>query len=216
MSGPVKIDLEKAKRAQVLIAGKVVEKDGFSWPPRLVGGVDVAFKGDTAIGAAVVLRFGDLRVVDRAFCVRTVRVPYIPTFLAFREVAAMAEAVRRLRTRPDVVLVDAHGKLHPRKAGEATHLGVVLDIPTVGVAKSRLVGTVRDDGYVVYKGEVLGYRLETGVYVSVGHRVTLETAIKLVRQVTRYSIPEPTRQAHIYANELRRRLDELRGSSTLL
>jgi deoxyribonuclease V len=212
----LRIDLAKARRAQELLSRSSIDRDCFTYPPRLVGGVDVAFSRGYAIGACVVLSYEDLRVVDKAYYVSRLRVPYIPTYLAFREIPAMIGAVKRLKVRPDIMLVDAHGRLHPRKAGEATHLGVVMDIPTIGVAKSHLLGEVRDDGYVVYRGEVLGYRLETGIYVSVGHKVSLETAIKIVRRLSIYSVPEPTRQAHIYANSLKKRVGELVRGGNLL
>jgi len=206
----VKIDLRKARYAQILISKKAIEEDSFNHPIRNVGGVDVAFKSNYSIGAAVVLSYDDLRVLEKAFYVSEVKVPYIPTYLAFREIRAMIGAVNRLSIKPDMVLVDAHGKCHPRRAGEATHLGVVLDIPTIGVAKSHLTGKEREDGYIVDNdGEVLGYHLMPNVYVSVGHRISLKTAIKIVKKLTVYGIPEPTRQAHIYANEVKSKLSKI-------
>lgn len=210
----MRIDLGKARRAQIELSKRIIERDLFRYPPRYVGGVDVAFIKNYAIGAAVVINYKTLSLVDKAYHICPVKVAYIPTYLAFREIRAMIGAVRKLRVTPDIVLVDAHGKLHPRKAGEATHLGVTLNIPTIGVAKSHLIGEVRDDNYVVYKGEVLGYKLQSGIYVSVGHKVTLETAIKIVRDLSKYTIPEPTRQAHIYANELKRKIDEITKTET--
>ena len=211
----IRLDLEKARYAQIMISKKALDIDLFNYPPKYVGGVDVAFKSGYCIGAAVVLTFDDLRVVEKKHFITKVLIPYIPTYLAFREIHAMIGAVRRLETIPDIILVDAHGRMHPRRAGEATHLGVVLDIPTIGVAKSRLIGKEREDGFVVDDGEILGYRLKPNIYISVGHRVSLETAIKLVKKLTIYNIPEPTRQAHIYANEVKKRLDDyLRAKSS--
>ena len=199
----IRIDLEKARRVQMIIAKKSIEEDDFSKPIKYVGGIDVAFKSKFSIGAAVVLDFENLNVLEKGFYVSEVRVPYIPTYLAFREIMAMAGAIRKLSIKPDIVLVDAHGKCHPRRAGEATHLGVLLNIPTIGVAKSYLTGRERDDGYIVDGNEVLGYRLKSNVYISVGHKISLNTAIEVVKKLLVNEIPEPTRQAHIYANEVK-------------
>lgn len=204
----IKIDLKKARLAQIKISNKAIDYDMLKFPPMYVGGVDVAFKSGYCIGAAVIIDFNSLDVLERKYYIAKIKVPYIPTYLAFREIHAMIGAVKRLELKPDVILVDAHGRMHPRRAGEATHLGVVLNIPTIGVAKSRLIGKERSDGYIVDGDEVIGYRLGANVYISVGHRVSLETAIKIVKKTMVYNIPEPTRQAHIYANEIRNNLEK--------
>lgn len=203
MCGLIRIDLEKARRVQMIMAKKAIEEDDFNKPLKYVAGIDVAFKSNFSIGSAVVLDFENLNVLEKSFYVTEVKVPYIPTYLAFREIMAMVGAIRKLSIKPDIVLVDAHGKCHPRRAGEATHLGVLLNIPTIGVAKSYLTGKERDDGYIVDGDEVLGYRLKSNVYISVGHKISLKTAIEVVKKLTINEVPEPTRQAHIYANEVK-------------
>lgn len=202
----IKIDIGRARYAQTLISKKAIEKDEFSKPIRTVGGVDVAFYKGYSIGSAVSLKFDSMEIIDKAYYICPVKVAYIPTYLAFREISAMIGAVKNLKMMPDIILVDAHGKLHPRRAGEATHLGVVLNIPTIGVAKSYLMGRVRDDHYIVDNGEILGYQLSPEVYISVGHRVSLDTAIDIVKRLMLYNIPEPTRLAHNYASEIKRRI----------
>jgi len=187
----------------MIIAKKAIEQDDFSKPLKYVGGIDVAFKSNFSIASAVVLDFENLNVLEKSFYVTQVKVPYIPTYLAFREIMAMVGAIRKLSIKPDIVLVDAHGKCHPRRAGEATHLGVLLNIPTIGVGKSYLTGKERGDGYIVDGDEVLGYRLKSNVYISVGHKISLKTAIEIVEKLTINELPEPTRQAHIYANEVK-------------
>lgn len=202
----IKIDLSKARNAQRMLSSRAARHDLLVGEPRFIAGVDVAFKRKKAIGAAVNISFPEAKVLERRTFVTEVYVPYIPTYLAFREIGAMIGAVRRLELEPDVILVDAHGMLHPRAAGEATHLGVVLGIPTIGVAKSMLVGKVDDDGFIIYRGERLGYKLRENVYISLGHGVSLPTAIRLVSRLCIYNIPEPTRQAHILANEIKNSL----------
>ncbi|MEM4522456.1 MAG: endonuclease V [Nitrososphaeria archaeon] len=207
MSGKsIRIDLEKARRIQMMFAKKVLEEDNFEMPIKYVGGIDVAFKSKYSIGAVVVLDFEKLNVIERKFYVSETSVPYIPTYLAFREISVMVGAIRKLSIQPDIFLVDAHGKCHPRRAGEATHLGVLLNVPTIGVAKSYLTGKEREDGFIVDDNEVLGYRLKPNVYISVGHRISLRTAIEIVKKLIIDGMPEPTKQAHIYANEVKNML----------
>ncbi|MEM4141183.1 MAG: endonuclease V [Nitrososphaeria archaeon] len=207
MSGKsIRIDLEKARRIQIMFAKKVLEEDNFEMPIKYVGGIDVAFKSKYSIGAVVVLDFEKLNVIERKFYVSETSVPYIPTYLAFREISVMVGAIRKLSIKPDIFLVDAHGKCHPRRAGEATHLGVLLNVPTIGVAKSYLTGKEREDGFIVDDNEVLGYRLKPNVYISVGHRISLRTAIEIVKKLIIDGMPEPTKQAHIYANEVKNML----------
>ncbi len=203
---PEGFSLERARRFQEFVASRVVQRDEFG-PLRKVGGVDVTYKGDLAISAAVVIDPGTLRVVDWSTSVTEVRFPYIPTLLAFREIWPAVRALRGLRSTPDIVLVDGNGRLHPYRAGFASHLGVVMDVPTVGVAKKLLCGRVgewRGNSAPVYlDDEVIGIALLTRkgsrpIYVSVGHRVSLSTAVRLVLRLTKPGkrLPEPIVQAH--------------------
>lgn len=170
----------------------------------LVGGVDVAYAGDIGIGAAVILDSATLEVVETAVATCPVKMPYVPTLLSFRELPPAMAAIRRLKRQPDVFLVDAQGWAHPYRCGFACHLGLALGKPAVGVAKSRLIGEPTEiDGRTVLvdKGEVIGEVVATHegvkpVYVSVGHMVSLETAVGIVRHLSRSRIPEPTLQAH--------------------
>ena len=120
-----------------------------------------------------------------------VEVPYIPGFLAFRELPSLVAALNLLPVRPELVIVDGHGYAHPRRAGIATHLGVALDLPTIGVAKSRLVGrevSIKGRTYIVDNDEVLGCVVAKGkrrLYVSVGHKITLESALEIIGEILR-------------------------------
>ena len=188
---------------------------------RLVGGADVSFNrfGSTFWGGVVVCDAADgFRPVDSAVARMEVDFPYIPGLLAFREVPVLAEAFGRLRVRPEVLLADAHGTAHPRRFGSAAHLGVALEFPAVGCAKSLLCGEVEEPGPrrgawtpVVLEGEVVGAALRTRagvkpVFVSPGHRSDLPSALALVlRCAPRWRIPEPLRLAHAAVNEARRR-----------
>ena len=214
-------DLAAARAAQVALAGRVIREDAHG-PVRLIGGVDSSnnrFDPENLVHAAVVvLSFPDLALVARSGASLRASMPYIPGFLGFREVPALLAAWERLEPKPDLVLVDWHGVAHPRGLGIAAHLGVVLDVPSIGVAKSPLVGRPaaplpEEPGAavpLVWKGAAIGTVLRTKrrtnpLYVSVGHRVSPQGAVEWVmRTLTRYRLPEPTRQAHLAANAVRR------------
>jgi deoxyribonuclease V len=182
---------------------------------RTVAGADVGFenKGTVARAAVVVLDFATLELREHAVVRRKTRFPYVPGYLSFREVPVVLAALERLNRKPDIILCDGQGYAHPRRFGLACHLGVVANLPTIGVAKSRLIGTHAP--VPLEKGarvplmdgeEQIGVvlRTRTGVaplYVSVGHRVGLEQAIEIVLACTpKYRLPETTRQAHRLAS----------------
>ena len=175
-----------------------------------VAGIDVSIRDDTAQAAVAVLRLPDLAVVDEAIHRCDVPFPYVPGLLSFRETPPVLSALEQLSVTPDVLMTDSHGRAHPRRFGFACHLGVLLDHPTLGVAKSILVGEPRgpldsEKGHhvpLVDDDETIGAVLRTRtdvnpVYVSVGHRIALDDAVALALDCSpRYKIPEPTRQAH--------------------
>ena len=214
-------DLAAAKAAQIELAARVVAEDAHP-PVRLLGGVDISttrFDPEGWVHAAVVvLDWPGLQVVARAGASMRASIPYIPGYLGFREVPALLAAWARLEPKPDLVMVDGHGVAHPRGLGIAAHLGVVLDIPSIGVAKSPLVGRPEaplgeELGAVqplLWKGRRLGTVLRSRrranpLWISVGHRVSPEGAVEWVRRcLTGYRLPEPTRQAHLAANAVRR------------
>jgi deoxyribonuclease V len=174
-----------------------------------VAGLDVSVRDDRVRAAIVVLDAEMLEVVDQAVWEGPVTFPYVPGLLSFREIPAIMPALEQLRTLPDAPMLDAQGRAHPRRFGLACHLGVLLERPAVGVAKTVLVG--RYDGLgepkgstadLVHRGEIVGQAVRTRegvhpVFVSVGHRMTLEDAVALTLRMTgRFKLPEPTRLAH--------------------
>ncbi len=174
-----------------------------------VAGVDVSFKGDVARAAVVILSYPELAPLDYSLAELPVEFPYIPGLLAFREAPAVLAALEKLKTEPDLFIFDAQGLAHPRRMGLATHLGVIIDRPSIGCAKSRLCGRHYDPGpergsytYLYDGEEIIGavVRTQTGVsplYVSIGHKVDLPTAIEYVLSCcTKYRLPETTRYAH--------------------
>jgi len=189
--------------------------------PRFVAGADCAFSADqrTILAAAVVYDRETQRVVEIAHAARPAEFPYIPGFLSFREGPAIQRAIRALKHEFGAILFDGQGFAHPRRCGIASHLAIELDVPGVGVAKSRLTGTFGKLGRaagamtpLMDGGEQIGVVLRTQpgirpVFVSIGHRVDLDSAVKLVLACCpRYRIPEPTRQADMEVAKLKRKL----------
>jgi len=180
-----------------------------------VAGVDVGFEeqGKVTRAAVAVLRFPQLDLVEQAIARQPTRFPYIPGYLSFREIPALLAALAKITTTPDLILCDGQGLAHPRRFGIACHLGVLTGLPTIGVAKSRLIGSHDEPGAkkgswtpLMDKGEIIGAVLRSRdnvspLYISVGHRIDLPTAIDYVlRCTTRYRLPETTRQAHRLAS----------------
>jgi deoxyribonuclease V len=174
-----------------------------------VAGVDVSIKGEVARAAVVVLSYPELIPMDYSLAELPAEFPYIPGLLAFREAPPVLAALEKLKTEPDLFIFDAQGLAHPRRMGLATHLGVIIDRPSIGCAKSRLCGSHHEPGPErgsfahLYDGdEIIGavVRTKTGVnplYVSIGHQVDLPTAIEYVLSCcTKYRLPETTRYAH--------------------
>ncbi len=184
---------------------------------RYVAGADVSTEGNRAFATVVVLDFPGLSVVEVRGFEAALEFPYVPGLLAFREIPSVVGALEKVETAVDIVVLDAQGLAHPRRMGLASHIGLFLDVPTVGCAKTVLVGKFEEPGPekggatdMVHHGEIVGRALRTRervspVYVSVGNGIDLDSAVNLVLACcTRYRLPEPTRQAHNAANRLRR------------
>jgi deoxyribonuclease V len=184
---------------------------------RYVAGADVSTQGEQAFATVVVLDFPGLSVVEVQGYEAPLAFPYVPGLLSFREMPSLLGAFEKVETAADVVVLDAQGLAHPRRMGLASHIGLFLDVPTVGCAKTVLVGKFEEPPPekggatdMVHRGEVVGRAVRTRekvspVYVSVGNGVDLNSSVELVLACcTRYRLPEPTRQAHNAANRLRR------------
>ena len=205
--------LGKLREEQRKTAVQVVEEDAGSI--QSVTGVDIAYRGDEAYAAAATLDVETLRTVAVASVRTKVGFPYIPGYLAFREMPGIETAVRRLAVPPEAVMIDGHGRLHPALFGVACHAGVRLNVPTIGVAKHPLAGRVdttqeKETGAhpVRIDGKTRGYawippNREHPIYISVGHRVSLGTALALVKRTTRVGYPEPLRIADRLAEEMK-------------
>jgi len=180
-------------------------------------GVDVGFKQNMAYAAAVIFSFPGLKILEQSFIISEATMPYIPGLLSFREIPALIPALEKLTITPDLVIADGQGLAHPRRMGLASHLGLVFDIPAIGCAKSKLIGeaskpeNLKGAFTLLYEGkEVVGAVLRTKentkpLYISIGHKISLNTAIKVVLACcTRYRLPEATRQAHLATKKLQK------------
>ena len=199
---------EEARELQNGLRTQVIAADQFGTIDT-VAGVDIGLKKDIARASVVVLSFPELQVVDSEVAESPVRFPYIPGLLSFREIPPLLTAFSQLQTEPDLVIVDGQGIAHPRRFGLASHLGLILDKPTIGCAKSRLCGRYEEPEQeqgaytdLTDKGEVIGAVVRTrtnvrAVYVSIGHRISLDSARTLTLACCQgYRLPETTRYAH--------------------
>lgn len=218
LTHPWNLTPKEAVALQRELAAQVRCEDDLG-PVGLIAGVDVSMNRFSPDGyaAIVVLSVPELEVVEVAGAKTALAMPYIPGLLSFREIPLLLEAWAKLQHKPDLLMVDGHGIAHPRRLGIAAHMGVYVDVPAIGCGKSILSGRHAplppERGAMaplVHHNEVVGYALRTKnkvnpVFVSCGHRVSQETAVRWVLECARgYRLPEPTRQAHLASNQLRR------------
>ena len=218
------LSYSRAREVQADLACKV-EFTRLKKNPKLIAGIDCAFSrdGERILAVVVVLRPPQFELVETVSASRKVTFPYIPGLLSFREAPVCLAAVEKLQTQPDVLMVDGQGIAHPRRLGLAAHLGLFLDQPAIGCAKSRLTGTYEEPmlekgAYSLLKdekdklnaqSEIIGAVVRTRtnvkpVFVSVGHKCRLEDAIRVVLDCSvKYRLPEPTRLAHQAVSKLK-------------
>ena len=200
-------EIQASLAKQVIAEGEVVS-------PRLVAGIDISSPDAQGVarGAVVVLRYPELGVVDVKIAESKITFPYVPGLLSFRESPLILDACEKLSSLPELVLIDGQGIAHPRRFGLASHVGLFLDVPTIGCAKSILCGQHGPVGEeagshaeLLDNGELVGAALRTKagvkpIYVSIGHRISLASALQWVIRCCRgYRLPEPTRLAHLAA-----------------
>ncbi|KAF5418792.1 MAG: Endonuclease V [Candidatus Methanogaster sp.] len=222
---PTTSDQNTLLDVQRVVASHAETEDRFD-EIRTIAGVDQAFFDDKVISGIVTLDYETMEVKSHVYAIKTTKFPHIPTFLAFREGKAIVSAYGKLARKPELLMIGRCGINHPRSAGLATHIGVALDIPTIGVSKSILCGTSEQPADVgeyhplMYGGRQIGWVLKSKencnpIIVAPGHRVSMESSIELTRHCLRgYRLPEPTRQAHIYANLIKRTHDNDKENHT--
>jgi deoxyribonuclease V len=208
--------IEQARKIQESLAAKV-RCVPLRKKPKLIAGVDAAFDEGRIFAAACLYSYPELTLQNECGFVSPIGFPYVPGYLSFREGEAIIHALRLLKTKPDLILVDGQGIAHPRGLGIASHIGVLLDLPTVGCAKSRLVGEFETPGwergahsFLHYHETIVGAVVRTRDYVrplfiSPGHKVSLKNAMEIVLQTTcGFRIPEPLRRADFLSKQVKR------------
>ncbi|MEJ4047446.1 deoxyribonuclease V [Erwinia sp. SLM-02] len=221
------MDIAALREEQRTRAAEVVLQDDFDvMPPRLIGGADVGFEqgGEVTRAALVILEYPSLRLIEHQVARIATTMPYIPGFLSFRETPALQAAWQQLSHRPDLLLVDGHGIAHPRRLGVASHFGLLVDVPTIGVAKKRLCGAFTPPDAepgshqpLMDKDQQLGWVLRSKarcnpLFISTGHRVSQATALQWVENcLCGYRLPEPTRWADAVASRRRAFTSLLQG-----
>ncbi len=186
-------------RLQCEWSKKVIKEDVISHF-RSVCGADVSFTVNNKGIAAAVITDSNIKVIEKEYEKVELPIPYLSGFLGFREADAILTVVKRLENPFDVLMVNGNGTLHPRGFGLASHVGVFLGKPTIGVTKKPIKEAERDNSLLKIKGEVEG-KIVNGIVVSVGHKISLKTAVKVVKNTSIYKMPEPLRQAHILCTE---------------
>lgn len=206
-------DLNKLRELQKDLAKKVIIRDEFKLNNvKTIAGFDLAYQGKKVVCAGVVLNYKTMELIEKKCTITDEQMPYIPTYLMFREGPPIIEMCHDLENKPDIIMIDGSGILHPYRCGVATYVGISLDIPTIGVIKKLLCGEVLE-GKVYVDKEVRGVRVETKkgsrpVFVSPGHKVSVGTAMKIVNHCLRgnHKLPEPLRLAHRFADKAREKL----------
>jgi deoxyribonuclease V len=210
--------IAEARKEQELLSTRV-KIVPYRKEPQYVAGVDAAFSEHAVFAAACLYRYPDLGLIEQAYAVKQLLFPYVPGFLSFREAPAIIAAVEKLSRTPDIILVDGQGIAHPRGIGIASHIGVVLDIPTIGCAKSRLIGEFNEPGVrkgnwsaLRYEHKIIGTVVRTRdrvkpVFVSPGHKMNLHAALRITLACTvNYRIPEPLRCADMLSKKLKMKI----------
>jgi len=206
-------------KVQRIVSERAMIKDDFA-DLHHIAAADQAFLDNRIISGILVMDFCSLEITERVFSIAPVRYPYIPTFLSFREGSAIVDAFGKLKIRPDLLLIDGAGINHPRGAGIATHIGVALDVPTIGITKKILCGkgtpvsNVGESSPLIYMDRTVGWLLKSSkkskpIIVAPGHRVSLESSLSIVKACLRgHKLPEPARLAHEYANACKKDLEK--------
>lgn len=200
-------NIEKYIKIQERLKERLILSDKFQ-KINSIAGADQAFYGKNIISCIVVLEYPEMKLIETVFAEKEINFPYIPGFLAFREAPTIIEAYKKLDKKPDILLVDGHGIAHPRGIGIASHVGILLDIPTIGIAKSRLVGEYKIPKEIMhysplkYKNKIIGAVLKTKencnpIFISPGHKISLKRSIEIVQNCIKGNkLPEPIRIAH--------------------
>lgn len=202
-------NLSKLINEQIKLAKRVIKTDDFS-DIKTIAGCDIAYFENNAICTIVVMDLETLKVREKKYKIGKVNFPYIAGFLGYREAPIIVETYHELEIDPDIFIIDGNGILHPQKFGLASQVGLLLDKPTIGIAKNLLCGEVKGDK-ILLNNKVVGKsfksrEISNPIYVSIGNKICLKTAEKIIKKtIDGHKLPEPLHQAHKYANKIKRK-----------
>ncbi len=223
------VDLQAAKEIQMAFKNQIEIKP-IQQPIQFIAGADVAYSRKLNLGFSVISIFNypKMQLIEQQYYTLPVNFPYVPGYLTFREAPVLLKAFEKINIIPDLVLVDGQGIAHPRQFGIASHLGLFLNLPTIGCAKSRLVGNFNMPAFekgsqsdLIFEGKIIGKVVRTRtnikpVFVSPGHKIALNQSVEwILKTCLSFRIPEPIRQSHIAVNKLRSDL-EMASSEAIL
>ena len=216
-TGLVTFSVRRAHRAQQRMSKLLILEDQLPEKIRYIAGIDVAYTNNMSIAAAAIMEYDSLKLIETQTASCRTPLPYIPSLLAFREIMPSIRCIRKLRIQPDIFLINGHGYAHPYSCGLASHIGLVLGKPTIGIAKNKLVGKIQKTqqkvAFMTHNGRTIGAKLEINskhepIYVSIGHMVSLQSAIRIAQQTTRNNpLPEPLLEAHQTATKEKRKIN---------
>lgn len=207
--------LKKLRDEQIVMSKKIVLDDTFE-KIETVAGVDVAYSDDNAYGTCVIFDYDTKRIINEKIVKTKIEFPYISTYLSFREYPVIEKTVKSLKEKSTVLMIDGNGVLHPFGIGLASHAGILLNIPTIGVAKTLLCGRPEfipkkqgDFSRIIYKNKTIGFCLKSSknakpIFVSPGHKISFESSLKVVKQFCKYRVPEPIRCADMVGKRRRK------------
>jgi deoxyribonuclease V len=190
------------------IAKKIIAEDTLHKEIEYICGIDVSYKKNVAYCSAAIIKKNTLELIESVDSKSVVMHPYIPGLFILRESKPILTTLKLLKNDFDLLLIDGHGLLHPRKCGLASYIGVLVDKPTIGVAKSLLCGSIMEDQFIEYDDTVLGFRIKKEgkkqIYVSIGHKISLSAAIQIIKKLTKKEewIPEPLRIADLNSKKI--------------
>ncbi|MEA3429685.1 MAG: endonuclease V [Nanoarchaeota archaeon] len=202
--------IKKFKKEQHKLGEKVELKDSFS-KVKTIAGVDQTFVDDKIISGIIVLDMQTNEVIEKKYAIVEATVPYIPAFRGFREGPAIIEAFNKLENKPDLLMIDGHGVAHPRKIGLASYVGLLLDVPTIGISCKLVDGKI-EEGKIYFEKDLRGFEVKTKefakpVYISPGHKIGLGSSLKITQETLKgHKLPEPLQLAHRYVNKIKKKL----------
>jgi len=179
--------IQKAKKLQEEFSKKVITKDVLPKQIKKICGIDVSYKNDRAYCSSVILDAKNMKIIEAVHTCSKIEYDYIPGLFMLREAKPILKTIKKLKTKFDVLLIDGHGQLHPRRCGLACYIGILIEKPTIGIAKNLLCGNQKSDYTIELDGKVMGQVIKSknkAIFVSVGHMISLKTACKIIKNST--------------------------------